>query len=858
MLRVTLRGFRARKLRALLTGAAIVLGVALMAGSYVLTDTINSSFAKIFSTANKGNDVVVSPHRALGRNERNAQTPPTDAATLSRIRALPGVALAAGSVFSRGALLSDTGRRLNTSGPTFVASVNPPRFRSFNPVRGRFPVTATETAVDKFTADRYGLKVGQTVQVAGQAPAHRYTIVGIVKFAGSASFGGAGAALVVLPEAQRVAGEPGGFDQIDVAARPGVTPDALRARIRAALPATLDVRTGAQQAAQDTADIKDNLKFLRTFLLVFAYVSLFVGAFIIFNTFSITVAQRTREFGLLRTLGATRRQVMRSVIGESLLLGLLGSTIGLLGGLALAPGLDSLFKSLGADLPDQGTVLQSRTVIVSLLVGTLITLAAGLVPALRATRVPPVAALREGVALPRVALRPRGRIVLGVVALLVIGRLVSVVVSGGSTSALVALVVVLAIGAARVRRIRSGPRPARVIPALARAVGVVVTWRGITGRLARDNAMRQPGRTAVTAAALMIGLGLVALVSILAAGVKASINRAVDRSFAGNLIVENSQRNGADVGIPPAIPAALRNVPGVGNVTAIAFTEGKVNRIGGNASITAVDPTSFARAYRIDWKQGSDAVLEGLGASGTVVTHNYADNHHLRVGQTLSVLTAANRRVRLQVRGIAIDNAHLLANLVIALPLARTAFAQRSDALDFVTYAPGAHDTTVKPAIDRVLAAQFPQAQAKTAAQFKKDQAGQVNTLLTLIYVLLALSVLVSLFGIVNTMVLSIFERTRELGMMRAIGTTRAQVRQMVRYESVITALIGAVLGLVVGLVGGVIIASLLSNQGFVLSIPVGTLALLMVLAGLAGVAASVWPSRRAARVDVLEALATE
>ena len=859
MARVTLRGFFSRKVRAVLTGVAIVLGVALAAGTYILTDTINSSFATIFSTANKGHDVVVSPHQALGRNQQRAETPATDAATLARIRAVPGVALAAGSIFSPGALLSDTGKRLNTRGPTFISSVNPPRFESFTPVKGRFPVTGSETAVDQFTADRYGLRVGQTVKVAGAAPAHPYTISGIVKFAGSASFGGAGAAVLIPSEAQRVAGEPGGFDQINVAATPGVTPDALRARIRAVLPATLDVRTGAQQAAQDTADIKDNLKFLRTFLLVFAYVALFVGAFIIFNTFSITVAQRTREFGLLRTLGATRRQILWSVIAESLLLGLAASAVGLLAGLAVAPGLDSLFKSFGADLPDQGTVLQSRTVIVSLLVGTLVTLAAGLFPALRATRVPPVAALREGIALPRVPLRRSGRVILAFVAIALIVRIVTLITSGGSTGAVIALVVVLLIGARRVRRVQRGPGKARVIPALARLVGTIVTWRGITGRLARDNTMRQPGRTAVTAAALMIGLGLVALVSILAASFKASINQAVDRSFAGNLIIENSQANGAgDTGIPAAIPAALRGVPGVANVTPIAFTEGKVNRISGNASITALDPATFTRAYRIDWKQGSNAVLAGLGTTGAVATRNYADSHHLHVGQTVSVLTPDNRRVPLQVRGIATDNAHLLADLVITLPLARQAFAQRTDAVNFVSYAPGATDATVKPAVDRLLAAQFPQAEAKTAAQFKSDQAGQVNTLLTLIYVLLALSVIVSLFGIVNTLVLAIYERTRELGMMRAIGTTKAQVRQMIRYESVITALIGAVLGLIIGIVGGVIVTGLLSSQGVVLSIPVVTLLVLLVLAGLAGVLASLWPARRAAHVDLLAAIATE
>jgi putative ABC transport system permease protein len=857
MARVVLRGFAARKLRALLTGAAIALGVALMAGTYILTDTINSSFASIFSTANQGHDVVVTPHQALGRNRQQAQTPPITDATLARVRSVSGVAQASGSIFSPAALLTDANRRLNTKAPSFITTVLPPRFESFSPIRGRFPASPGEVAVDQATADNEGLKVGQALKVAGAGGATRYTIVGIVKFAGSQNLGGAGAAMLTLPEAQRLAGEPGGFDQLDVAAAAGVSAGVLRARIRAALPASLDVRTGAEQAAQQTSDIKDNLSFLRTFLLIFAYVSLFVGAFIIFNTFSITVAQRTREFGLLRTLGATRRQVMGSVIGEGLLLGVAGSSIGLLAGLVIAPGLDSLFKAVGADLPDNGTVLEARTVIVSLAVGTVITVLSGLLPALRATRVPPVAALREGVPLPRRSPRQRSRRFVVAVVVILVARVIIAAASGGSAASIAITIAIAAVILVVVLRTGSFFWLPRLVPALARLVGGLVAWRGITGRLARENAIRQPGRTAVTAAALMIGLALVTFASILAAGTKASINQAVDRSFAGNLIVQNAQTN-QDAGIPATVAPALRAVAGVRTVTPIAFSLGKVNRIAGNASVTAIDPGSFTSTYRIDWKQGSNATLGMLGATGTVLTKAFADSHHLKVGQTISVLTPADRRIALVVRGIASDEARLLGNLTITLPLARTAFAQREDALDFVSFAPGATNARVEPAVDRLLAGRFPQTVSKTAAQFKKDQAGQVNTLLYLIYALLALSVIVSLFGIVNTLVLSVFERTRELGMLRAIGSSRRQIRQMIRYESVITALIGGVMGLALGIVLGLISAAALAGQGFVLSIPVLTLALLLVAAGAAGVGAAVWPARRASQVDLLEALATQ
>jgi putative ABC transport system permease protein len=358
--------------------------------------------------------------------------------------------------------------------------------------------------------------------------------------------------------------------------------------------------------------------------------------------------------------------------------------------------------------------------------------------------------------------------------------------------------------------------------------------------------------------ALMIGLALVSLISVLAAGTKASINQAIDASFAGQLILSNSSTAG-NQGIPTEIPAAVRAIPGVSSVTAIAFTEGRIKGIKGTESISAIEPSSFTRVYKIDWDKGSNTSLLGLGTTGTVLTKDFATANHLHVGDTLSVQTPSGSRVALSVRGIATDNARLLADLTITLPLARTAFTQRTDAVDFVSFAPGATNSEVQPKVDRVLAARFPQTQSQTAAQFKATLAGQVNSLLALIYVLLALSVIVSLFGIVNTLVLSIFERTRELGMLRAIGTTKRQVRQMIRYESVITALVGGVMGIVLGIaIAAILDATALSGSGFVFVVPPVTMIVLFVLSGLAGLIAAAWPARRAASVDILAALATE
>ena len=385
--------------------------------------------------------------------------------------------------------------------------------------------------------------------------------------------------------------------------------------MRAALPATLVVRTGAQEAANQTSELEEKLGFLRTFLLVFAYVALVVGAFIIFNTFSITVAQRVREFGLLRTLGASRSQLMRSVVAEGLLLGVAGSVVGLLAGVALAPALDELFKAFGADLPDNGTVLEARTVIVSLAVGIIITVLAGFFPAMRATRVPPIAAMREGVQIPPRPLPTRRALMIRFALYFVVVLALRAFVGGG-IAALVLVVVVVRAARLRARLKRGGERPPRhyrVIPALAGALGLLVSWRGIIGRLARENTVRQPGRTLVTALALTVGLGLVAFISVLAAGTKATIDQAVSRSFAGDLIVQN--KSTGEGGIPGSIAPALRSISGVGAVTAIAFTKGRVRDlsqtgapvIDENSPVTAIEPASFGSMYKLGWEHGSRA-----------------------------------------------------------------------------------------------------------------------------------------------------------------------------------------------------------------------------------------------------------
>jgi putative ABC transport system permease protein len=839
--RLALRGLAARKLRAFTTGLAIFLGVALVAGTYVLTDTINASFADIFSESLKGTDVVVTPREAVEQQDREA--PAFSASYLERVRRVDGVEAATGAIFSLGRILDSDGDPIGHSfAPNFIASVLPKRFETLTLVSGRFPRTVGETSLDSQTADRGGVEIGGRIGVAGETRVRFYRVVGITRL-GEASFGGAAIAQLVLPEAQRVTDKVGKLDQISVAS--SVAPPLLRDRLRRALAPNVQVETGSQNATRQSKDIESDLSFLKIVLLVFAGVSLFVGAFLIFNTFSITVAQRIREFGLLRTIGASRGQVLRTVILEALAIGVVGSLLGLAGGLGFAPAINSLFKAVGIDLPNTGTVLKARTVIVALVVGIGVTLVAALVPALRATRVSPMAALREA-ELPEAARRGPALTVLA--ALLVLGGVAAVCVGlfggiedSGSAAGL------MGGGAAAVLLGVSVFSPRLVRPLASVAGWPLERLRGLVGRLARENALRKPGRTAVTAAALMIGLAIVSFVTVFAAGIKDSIAGAVDRNFQGDVVVQNVDGFSP---IPSRAADAIRRVRGVRTVSTLRVSGAKYQ--GKTVRASALDPRTANEVLLLDWRRGSPATLRGLRGRETIADDAWIEGK----GDSITVLTPTGRNVRLRVVGTVKDNADLLGNFVVTQDTLRRDFGETLDSIDFVRTSGSA--AAVQKRISDALERPFPTTEALNQQELKDKQADQINTLLGLIYALLSLAVIVSLFGIVNTLALSIHERTRELGMLRAIGMSRRQVRRVIRYEAVITALIGAILGSILGVIFAALVSRPLADEGFVLSIPVPTLILLLALAAIAGVLAAIGPARRAARLDVLQALAYE
>jgi putative ABC transport system permease protein len=849
--RVALRGLADRKLRALTTTLAVFLGVALMAGTYVLTDTINASFDDIFEESLKGTDVVVNPKEVVDQQDR--EPPAFPASHLERVREVHGVAAATGGIFSLGRILDRHGDPIGAEfAPNFVSSVLPGRFETLTLVHGRRPRSATETALDQQTADRGGLHVGDRVGVAAEQPVRHYRIVGITRL-GDTSFGGAGIAQLTLPEAQRITDKVGEFDQISVAAAKGLDPQRLSDRIGRVLPPSVRVETAKQSADRQAEDIASDLSFLKVVLLVFAGVSLFVGAFLIFNTFSITVAQRIREFGMLRTLGASRGQVLRTVVLEAALIGSAGSLLGLAGGLAFAPAINALFEAVGVDLPNTGTVLATRTVAVSLLVGMGVTLLSALSPALRATRVSPMAALLEA-ELPQT--RGRGRVYAALAALLALGGLALVCVGlfggiddSGSAAGL------MGGGAAAVLLGVSLFSPRLVRPLAAVAGAPIVRLRGITGRLARENALRKPGRTAVTAAALMIGLAIVTFVTVFAAGIKGSVASAIDRNFQGDLTVQNIDGFSP---IPSRLAAQARRLQGVETISTLRFSFAKVRGVSGERRVSGVDPRSVNEVLSLDWKAGSPETLSGLSPRSAVIDDAWGKGKGIEVGDTLHVLTPADKRAGFVVRGRVKDNADLLGDFVVTQAALASRFQATQDSLDLIKVAPGADAAAVHARISRLIDHSFPTAEVLNEKELKDKQASQINQLLGLVYALLSLAVIVSLFGIVNTLALSIHERTRELGMLRAVGMSRAQVRRMIRYEAVITALIGALLGAVLGCVFAALVSRPLADEGFELSYPIPTLIVLMALAALAGVVAAIGPARRAARLDVLRALAYE
>jgi putative ABC transport system permease protein len=856
VIKVALRGMAGRKLRAILTAIAIVLGVAMMSGAYVLTDTIDKAFDTIFVESYAGTDAVVTGKKAdISFEGESAQAPPIPEATLARVRHVDGVAVATGAVQDfQTKLLKPNGKPIETGGaPAFAFGIDTdPQYERFNPlnlVEGRWPSGDGEVAVDEGVADSESLKIGDRIGVAAVGPAKEYEIVGIAKYGDLSSIGSATFAIFDIPTAQKLLDKEGQLDSVQVAAKEGVDPEELTRRIQAELGAEVTVRTGVEQATEESGEIATFTKIIRYFLLSFAGIALFVGAFVIFNTLSITVAQRTRELATLRTIGASRRQVLISVIVEALVIGLVASVVGLFGGLGLAVGLNKLFEVLNLDLPQTQTVFAARTVIVSLLVGTLVTVFAGLFPALRATRVPPIAAVREGATLPRGKLAGIAPYIAGVVVALAVAALsYGTLADDIATSQRFALlgigVLSLFIGVAMLS--------SRLVVPLAKVVGIPARRiGGVAGRLAEGNAQRNPGRTAATAAALMIGIALVTFVAVLAYGLRVSNSDAIERQIRADLIITSEDGYSE---FPAAVGAAVEDA---GEAETVSNVRQDISEIEGNAgNLTGLD-VRIDDVYDFRWVEGSDELLTRLGDDGAVLPDNVAEDNDLAVGDSLTVRSTDNETKDFVVRGIYDGSPFypLLGSASVSQAAFDGLYDRPRNRFTLINV-PGDPEAA-KAGIESTVAA-FPDTRVQTRQDWIDKEDREIQQFLLLLYVLLALSVIISLFGMVNTLVLSVFERTRELGMLRAVGMTRRQVRRMIRHESVITALIGAALGLPLGIFLALLVTRALSQYDLQFALPTVSLIVFVLVSVFAGLIAAVLPARRAARLRVLEALQYE
>jgi putative ABC transport system permease protein len=855
MLRVALKGLAGRKLRAVLTAIAIILGVAMISGTYVLTDTINNAFTSIFTQTYKNADAIISAKTAFTNDNGNGvQAPSFSQSLLTRVRALPDVNAAEGAVTDdQTKLVGRNGKVVSTHGaPSLAFSVNPNGDQRFNPLQltaGHWPSGSGEIAIDTNVASSKHYEVGDTIGVERDGPVRQFRIAGIVKLPG-VSIGSATLSVFDLPTLQRLLGRVGELDLIRVQSKAGIPTSKLIREIKPVLPASAQVRNTAAQVKEDKKSTTGFTSFIRYFLLAFAGIALFVGSFVIANTLSITIAQRTREFATLRTLGATRRQVLRSVIVEALVIGILGSVTGLFLGLALAKGLKSVFVLLGIDLPTAGTVFETRTVVVCLVVGTVITLLASLRPARRATRVPPIAAVREGAELPRGRLARWTPYLSGVtlligVLLLAYGVLAHNLPTGTRLFSLAVGILLLFFGVAA--------NASRLVRPLASVLGWPATRiGGAAGTLARDNSMRNPKRTASTASALMIGLALVTFVAILGQGIRSSFESAVDDLFKANYALTSQDT------FTPLTIAAERAVAKAPGVTAVSGIRAGSARIFGHVeNLTGADP-ELTKVVSIDWKEGSNAVPARLGETGAFVDDKYAKKHDLHVGSPLTLETPTAKTLHLKVEGVfkLPKGGSPFGPVTISNALFDANYVDPENEMAFVNIRGGVSDANTT-ALTKATSG-FADAKVQTHSEFKSNFEKPLDNIISLLYVLLALSVIVSLFGIVNTLVLTVFERTRELGMLRAVGMTRRQVRRMIRHESVVTSLIGAALGIVVGFFLAILVTHALSDEGIVFAVPYASVVYFVIAAVIVGILAAIWPARRASRLDVLEALQYE
>ncbi|WP_406379203.1 ABC transporter permease [Streptomyces sp. NBC_01618] len=846
--RLTISSLRAHKRRFCGTFVAVLLGVAFLTGTLVMGDTLRASFDTMFGNATAGTDAVVRGTDVITvAGESRGTRQPVSTALVKRIEQIPGVAAAAPDIQGAGQLIGSDGKPVGGQGPPTLAGnwIDDPQLNPYRLAAGRAPAAPGEVVVNRGTADRGGLRIGDTTVLRTPDPV-RVTIVGLATFGGQDGMGQVTYTAMTQADAEKhLTPKPGEASTIQVRAGPGVSQQELVDALRPVLPKGVEAITGQASAAEDRDMISGAfLSLFTTLLLVFSGIVLLVATFSIHNTFAIVVAQRTRENALLRALGASRGQVVGASLVEAGAVGAIASAAGLAGGLGIAAGLRALFPAIGFPFPGGPLVIGAGSLLLPLAVGVLVCLGSALLPAVRAGRTAPLAALRESAVDDSAA--SRTRTLTGLVLLAASIGTILTGVSAGPSGPLSAAGAVLVLAAFVVLGPVASSYAVRFLGA------PLDRLRGVTGRLARRNALRNPRRTASTATALMIGVAVVSLFTVFGASLKATMNQTVDRSFAGDVAISAPAFGAGGSGLSARLAPAVDRLPEV--ATAVGLGKGVAEVDGAGRALTVTDPAALGRVFDLGRVDGS---LNGLGANGIAVSAAEAGKRGLHTGSTARLTFTDGTRQNFAVRAV-YDRPELAGDYVISRQAWAPHRAQDSDSLIAVSFKPGVSTADGKAAVAKTAAA-YGNPDVQTRSEYAQSSAGGIDMMLTLVYALLALAVLIALLGIANTLTLAVHERTRELGLLRAVGQTRSQLRSMVRSESVMVAAFGTAGGLLLGgFLGWVLVEASAGGTAFTFALPPLRLLVIALVGITAGALAGRRPAARAARLDVLRAIATD
>lgn len=852
MFKLSLRNIADHKGRFVMTALAVILGVSFVVSSFVLSDTIKDTFRSLFGEANANVDLVLRTKGGFDTGPGGIEHAPLPAQAVEQVKQVPGVEDAEGPV--QGiipALLDPKGKQVPNNGPPTIGFSWGPsvKLNPFTVAEGRKPGPG-ELALDQVTYEKFGFKVGTTVDVQLASGAAKFPLVGVIKYGKSKGFGGAHVLAFDDATARQALNREGLVDKVQIVVAPDAKTSDVKAAILQRTPAevrsSIEVVSGAQVAKEDASTFEVLASVIGGVLLGFAGVALFVSAFYIFNTFNIILGQRTHELALLRAVGASPKQVRRSILTESLGLGAISAVIGVVGGLGLASVLQKLMDALGFTLPAGSPILKLRTVIIGLVIGTGVTFLASIVPAFRSSTVTPLAALRDDASIH--TLNSRRRLIIGIV-LTSLGALIlanGLFLADETRSVLTSLAlgaIAIFLGVSMLSALVAG----RVTTLLGQPVKSLM---GTAGRLARDNAVRNPQRTSSTASALTIGLALVTMATIVGASIKASVQEATREAIIAEYFVTPGSSFG--FGFSPTVAQSIAKLPEVKEESPVRFGAFKFE--GATQNITAVDPATADSLFDLNLTSGETAKLTD---DSILIHEDPANDLHLKVGDKANVEFSRTGKKTFTIAGI-YKEASLAGNYVVSLGAFKANYSDQLDQFVALNAKDGVTEAQLDKALQPVFQ-DFPQLELQDRTAFAAGQGGQVDQLLIIINVLLLLAILIAVLGIANTLALSVLERIHEIGLLRAVGMTRRQTRRMIRWEGAIVSAFGASVGVVVGILFGLAALSAMPEDLVTVTrVPIPNMIGLLIFSVFAGLLAAIFPARRAGKLDVLAAIASE